>query len=206
MLKPVIRTVYLTDEYGAEIEVTYEVVFSSRKTCSIVVKPGGDVILHAPKMLSGRAADEIIRERQDWVLSKIELQRERAQESPFASLPKEERAALEKKYRSAARILFAERVRYYEPLLPAGHREVAGIRIAAQKTRWGSCSSTGTLSFNWRLMLAPPQVLDYVVVHELCHLCEMNHSPAFWSLVGSILPDYKVRRKWLTDNGTGLLF
>ena len=55
-------------------------------------------------------------------------------------------------------------------------------------------------------MLAPPQVLDYVMVHELCHLCEMNHSPAFWSLVESILPDYKVRRKWLTDNGTGLLF
>ena len=74
-------------------------------------------------------------------------------------------------------------------------------RIAGQKTRWGSCSSNKTLSFNWKLMLAPPKVLDYVVVHEICHLREMNHSPRFWALVESLMPDYKQQRKWLKENG-----
>ena len=58
-----------------------------------------------------------------------------------------------------------------------------------------------TLSFNWKLMLAPPKVLDYVVVHEICHLREMNHSPRFWALVESLMPDYKQQRKWLKENG-----
>ena len=77
--------------------------------------------------------------------------------------------------------------------------------IRYMKTRWGSCSSRGNLNFNWRLMLAPPRVLDYVVVHELCHRKHMDHSPAFWQEVGNLLPDYKTLRKWLKDNGNTLI-
>lgn len=69
-----------------------------------------------------------------------------------------------------------------------------------QKTRWGSCSSKRNLNFNWRLVLAPLDILDYVVVHELCHLEQMNHSKAFWNLVAEQAPDYKKRRKWLKEN------
>ena len=78
------------------------------------------------------------------------------------------------------------------------------ITIRDQKTRWGSRSSSGTLSFNYRLMYAPRKVLDYVVVHELCHITHMNHSKEFWDMVASILPDYKESRNWLKEHGKEL--
>lgn len=106
--------------------------------------------------------------------------------------------ALEKRYREAARSLIESRVAYY-------HRFTGGrytsLTIRDQKTRWGSCSSRGTLSFNYRLVFAPVDVLDYVVVHELCHLTHMNHSKDFWNLVESVMPDYKKHKKWLSDHG-----
>lgn len=105
---------------------------------------------------------------------------------------------LEKRYRNAARAQFENRVAYYHPLT-GGH--FTSITIRDQKSRWGSCSSRGTLSFNYRLIFAPPAVLDYVVVHELCHLTHMNHSRDFWNMVGTIMPDYKARRGWLRDHG-----
>jgi predicted metal-dependent hydrolase len=79
------------------------------------------------------------------------------------------------------------------------------IRIGAQRTRWGSCSSRGTLSFNWRLALAPPEVLDYVVVHELCHLRVPNHSRRFWALVERHRPNWREQRDWLREYGPELL-
>lgn len=75
------------------------------------------------------------------------------------------------------------------------------ITIREQKTRWGSCSSEKNLNFNWKLILAPPEVLDYVVVHELCHLKEMNHSKAFWDEVGKVMPEYETYKLWLKENG-----
>jgi predicted metal-dependent hydrolase len=81
----------------------------------------------------------------------------------------------------------------------------ARIRIADQRTRWGSCSRRGTLSFSWRLVLAPPPVLDYVAVHELCHLAEPSHSPRFWALVERARPTYRAERRWLHDHGHELL-
>jgi predicted metal-dependent hydrolase len=79
------------------------------------------------------------------------------------------------------------------------------IEIRDQRTRWGSCSTRGTLSFNWRLVLAPYDVLDYVVVHELCHLVEPNHSRRFWKLVERRRPDWRAQRDWLDRNGPELL-
>lgn len=75
------------------------------------------------------------------------------------------------------------------------------IRIKEQKTRWGSCSSLGTVNYNWRIVMSPPEVIDYLVVHELCHLKFLDHSPFFWNLVKQILPDFKQRRTWLRTNG-----
>jgi len=78
------------------------------------------------------------------------------------------------------------------------------ISVRDQSSRWGSCSSSGTLSFSWRLILAPPDVLEYVAAHEVAHLREMNHSPAFWSLVSKLCPDFKTAEHWLTNEGPDL--
>ncbi len=101
-------------------------------------------------------------------------------------------------YRAQARSLIEERVRYFAARCGFSYRKV---KITSARTRWGSCSSKGTLCFTWRLVMAPPECIDYVVVHELAHLRVKNHSPAFWREVGAILPDYKARRKWLRVNG-----
>ncbi len=93
------------------------------------------------------------------------------------------------------------RVEYFAPLVGVDYGR---ITIRAQHTRWGSCSSKGNLNFNFLLVLCPPEVLDYVVVHELCHRLEMNHSARFWKGVERVLPDYCSRRGWLREQG-GLL-
>jgi predicted metal-dependent hydrolase len=108
---------------------------------------------------------------------------------------------LEVWFRQAARAILRERVTALNK--PTGYAW-SRIRIADQTTRWGSCSTRGTLSFNWRLLMAPPEVLDYVVIHELAHLKEMNHSPRFWALVEAQCPDYKRQARWLKDHGAAL--
>ncbi len=79
------------------------------------------------------------------------------------------------------------------------------VTFRNQKTRWGSCSAKKNLNFNWRLVMAPIEVIDYVVIHELCHLKEMNHSASFWSLVSELASEHKQRRRWLKENGDGLV-
>ncbi len=97
--------------------------------------------------------------------------------------------------------ILKERVHLYSQRLGV---KPGRITIREQKTRWGSCSSKGNLNFNWRLVMASPEVLDYVVIHELCHMKHMNHSNNFWALVQNICPRYKEYRKWLKDNGIKL--
>ncbi len=108
------------------------------------------------------------------------------------------RKALEKWYRREAKKVINKRVNFYKPKFSIEPREV---KIKEQKKRWGSCSSNGNLLFNFRIVMAPSSVIDYIVVHEMSHLIHKNHSAAFWSLVENILPDYKERRKWLKDYG-----
>jgi predicted metal-dependent hydrolase len=107
-------------------------------------------------------------------------------------------AAVDRWYRGEARRRLAEAVERYAPVLDV---EVAAISVRDQRTRWGSCSRNGRLSFSWRLVLAPSPVLTYVVQHELCHLREFNHSPAFWRLVESIRPDWRDPVRWLREHG-----
>ena len=110
---------------------------------------------------------------------------------------------LKKWYISQARKIFNERVLVYSRGLGV---EPARIAVRGQSKRWGSCSAKGNLNLNWKLVMAPPDILDYVVVHELCHLKHPNHQSEFWKLLGSIMPDYAVRRDWLKQNGHKLGF
>lgn len=111
----------------------------------------------------------------------------------------EKREALRLWYREQARGKIIERISYYDKIIGVNY---GTIRIKEQKGCYGSCSSKGNLNFNLKCILAPPEILDYVVVHELCHLKYFNHSEQFWSLVSSVLPDYKQRRAWLKEMGT----
>ncbi|HME53308.1 MAG TPA: SprT family zinc-dependent metalloprotease [Candidatus Lokiarchaeia archaeon] len=113
-------------------------------------------------------------------------------------LPEMIKAILMHWYKIRAREVITARVDHYKAVLGV---EPARIAIKDQKTRWGSCSSKGNVNFNWRLVLAPLDIQDYVVVHELCHLKVRSHSPRFWNLVRSIIPDYTDRRTWLRKNG-----
>lgn len=94
-----------------------------------------------------------------------------------------------------------QRANHHAAMLGVTYRRIS---VRDQASRWGSCSSSGTLSFSWRLILAPPEILDYVAAHEVAHLREMNHSPAFWSLVSKLCPDFKSAEHWLTHEGPDL--
>lgn len=101
-----------------------------------------------------------------------------------------------------ARVLITARAEHWSDALGIPYGRIA---IRSQRTRWGSCSAKGNLNFNWRLAAAPAAVLDYVVIHELCHLRELNHSRDFWEHVRAACPDYKSRRRWLRDNTAALM-
>lgn len=101
--------------------------------------------------------------------------------------------------RALARV--RERLAYYAPRLGV---EFGRVAIRDQRSRWGSCSAKRNLNFNWKLIMAPPEALDYVVVHELCHLIEFNHSPRFWRLVEGQMPEYESWKRWLKDHGKEL--
>ena len=180
-----------------EMPIPYEIVRSKRKTYGIHVAPGGKVTVRIPRRGSEKFAISLAESKKNWIascvlkLQNVPVQREKT--------PSEKR--LEAIYRKAAREYFPKRVSHYARMLGVTYGKIS---IRDQKTRWGSCSSEGNLSFNWRLILAPPDVLDYVVIHELCHRKEMNHSKEFWALVESLMPEYKERRKWLRENGNNL--
>lgn len=104
-------------------------------------------------------------------------------------------------FKEQAKVKFLERTEYYAKKIGVKPND---IRVKEQKTLWGSCSGKNNINYNWKLIMAPPKVLDYVVVHELCHILQRNHSNKFWELVGKIMPDYKEIRKWLKENGRRL--
>src|SRR5262252_6119464 len=128
------------------------------------------------------------------------IARERAKQVPRLGL--DVRGVSEQDARAGARELVTMLAAEEAAALGVSFERIA---IRDQRTRWGSCSSRGTLSFNWRLVLAPFEVLDYVVVHELCHLRVPNHSRRFWDLVGERRPAWREQREWLTRHGPELL-
>ena len=173
----------------------YELKRSSRKTLGIEIKTDGTMVVRAPMRCPQSAIDTFLQEKQDWILEKMEKQKKRREQAKQLTVLTNAEREL---YRRQARIVFEQKVKYY-----AGRMNVTYGRIDVrdQKTRWGSCSAEGNLNFNWRLIFAPAGVLDYVVVHELAHRKEMNHSARFWGVVESYMPEYKKYQAWLKENG-----
>lgn len=185
------------------MNIPFQVVRSSRKTIAIQVKRDGTVIVRAPHRCSLELIDLFMQEKQEWVRKKLVLcsQKEAGKEmrrvqGGIMHMPETEAACLI--YRKQAKQVFARKVAWYAQQIQVSF---GTITIREQKTRLGSCSSRGNLNFNWRLLLAPEPVLDYVVVHELAHRKEMNHSSRFWGIVEEIMPDYRQYREWLKQYG-----
>ena len=179
--------------------IRVEVVYSRRRTLGLEVRADGRVILRAPKGLSNQAVMDFVKERQAWIVQKwFETERIRRQKAERPPRDYEQNPALEAQYRKEARRRITERAAYFAEKMGVNYGRIA---IKAAKTRWGSCSAQGNLNFHWKLILMPPAILDYVVVHELAHRIEMNHSPRFWAQVERILPDYRERRRWIKENG-----
>ena len=171
----------------------YRILRSSRKTIAIQITPAGQVLVRCPNRMKQAEIDAFVESKRGW----IEKHLSQMDPAP-APLTQGELQALA---REAARI-FPERAAYFAPLVGVSYGR---ITIRSQHTRWGSCSAKGNLNFNCLLMLAPPEIQDYVVVHELCHRRHMNHSEKFWAEVERILPDWREHRRWLKENGGGLI-
>ena len=177
---------------------SYEIIYSSRRTLAIQITSAGEVKVRAPRHMSHAAIDRFLTEKENWGLKHLQKVQTQQASKP-APAPLSETARHH--YIETARKIFTEKSAYYASVMGVTYGR---ITIREQKTRWGSCSSAGNLNFNWRLIFAPEPVIDYVVVHELAHRKEMNHSPAFYAIVQSVLPDYKTQQKWLRDNGASL--
>ena len=170
----------------------YTIIRSRRKTLAIEITPQGKVLVRAPLRMAKRDIQQFLESKQDWITAHL------AKIPVVTPLTAEEHNAL---IRLAREVLPAKATFFAKEVGVTFGR----ITIRSQKSRWGSCAASGNLSFNCLLMLAPEEVQDYVVVHELCHRKEMNHSAAFWTEVEKILPDYNLQRNWLKDHGAVLL-
>ena len=181
----------------------YDLIRTSRKTIAIQITLDGDVTVRAPKDCDKEEIDDLIRDRQAWIEEKRaeflaeKRERERRQEQ-FPEITPEN----EPEFRRLAKEKIRSRVAFFAERVGVDYGK---ITIKDTKSRWGSCSYQGNLNFCWRLILAPDEVLDYIVVHELCHWLEMNHSERFWAEVGRVLPEYEKSKEWLKENGLALL-
>ncbi|MBQ8503064.1 MAG: M48 family metallopeptidase [Clostridia bacterium] len=175
-------------------DVRITIIRSSRKTLSIQLK-SGEIVARSPLSMKDKEIYSFIESKRSWIekhLAAIEEKQKTLDEAePFTH--KEINDLAEK-----AKLIIPERVRYYAPKIGVTYNR---ITIRCQRTRWGSCSSKGNLNFNCVLALFPIEIIDSVVVHELCHRKHMNHSPQFYAEVEKVFPEYKRCHKWLSDNG-----
>jgi predicted metal-dependent hydrolase len=170
----------------------YQLIRSRRRTVAIQILKDG-VIVRAPMKLPAAVIQAFVESKRGWIEKKLAAQTQ--------VLPGFTQAQLDELTGQAKQEL-PQKAAQYAALLGVDYGR---ITVRHQKTRWGSCSGKKNLNFNCLLMLAPERVRDYVVVHELCHLLEMNHSSRFWALVEKRMPDYRDARRWLRTRGKELI-
>jgi len=170
-------------------KIEYKLRESARARClRITIHPGGELIATLPQGVRFENLENFLMQKAGWILRKISLARKR---KPSILLPKSSR----REYlatKEQARKLAIQKIEEHNTIYNLRFRRVS---IRNQKTRWGSCSREGNLNFNYRIVHLPEKYLDYIIVHEMCHLKEFNHSRNFWKLVSVAVPDYKKIRK-----------
>ena len=176
----------------------FEVIRSNRKSMAVEIKLN-KLIIRAPMQATNADINAFMLKNKAWI--EKHLAKAQVQQQAVASVKKLTADEIRKLADKALEII-PERVKYFAPLVGVTYGR---ITIRNQRSKWGSCSSKGNLNFNCLLMLAPPEVIDSVVVHELCHRKEMNHSDRFYAEVLRVFPDYYKWDKWLKDNGSILM-
>ena len=178
-----------------------ELIRSSRKSIAIEIDRDLKIKVRAPQRMNQNQIMRFVKEKEQWIrlhLAKM-IQLQKMQEKEMTDT---QRATLTpedlQRLMVLARREIPVHVKYFAEQMGVTYGK---ITIRNQKTRWGSCSQIGNLNFNCHLMEMPTEILDYVVVHELCHRKQMNHSRLFWMEVEKVLPDYQVRQRWLKQNG-----
>lgn len=162
------------------------------KYLRISVFPNKKIIVTVPRGVSDSVVDKFIKDKTDWISRNINIFKNFIGVSyPFSGRKNY------LKYKESARVLIKQKVEYFNQCLGFSYKN---ITIKNQKTRWGSCSETGNLNFNYKILFLPERLQDYIIIHELCHLRELNHSKKYWSLVASIIPNYKILEKELKKN------
>ena len=174
-------------------KLTYQLIRSERKTVSLQITQEGELVVRAPKRMAKAEIDRFVESKWGWI--------EKHAQNREQDVPKMTEAEFDTLVRHALEVI-PEVVARFAPVVGVTYGR---ITIRNQRTRWGSCSAQGNLNFNCLLMRAPDDVLEYVVVHELCHRKEMNHGPKFWAEVERVLPNYRESRKWLSVNGSALI-
>lgn len=176
------------------MDIEYSVIRSRRRTVAVEISEDAQVIVRAPNRMPVYEIEKFLETNRKWIDDHLVKVRERSRHKRFIEpASANELAAL----KTIAEAVLPDRVRYYADILGVTYGRIS---VRRQKTVWASCSAKGNLSFNCMLMKAPERVRDYVIVHELCHRLEMNHSSRFWAHVESVMPDYRECRKWLKEN------
>ena len=181
-------------KFGLNTDIAVQIERSPRKTLSVQVRDG-QLIVKAPRRTTDAQIRDFLSKHRRWIENHLEKDRQQRERSRGEGLLTDEDLRL---LAQRAKEVFPERVKHYAALMGVTYGR---ITIRCQKTRWGSCSAKGNLNFNCLLMLTPPEVIDSVVVHELAHRKEMNHSERFYEEVLWVYPDYHRWHKWLKENG-----
>lgn len=175
---------------NTEATIPYRLIRSDRRTLSLEVTPALETVVRAPRRCPAAEIQRFVDRHADWIARQTQRQRERQQTGLARPVSPEQKQELR---RLAAEVL-PRRVAHYSALMGL---TPAGVRITGAQKRFGSCSGQNRLCFSWRLMLYPPEAIDYVVVHELAHIRHHNHSPAFYALVEQYMPDHRQRQALL---------
>jgi predicted metal-dependent hydrolase len=170
-----------------------KVLRSKRRTLSLHIHPDGTLIVRAPRWAPDKAIERFVRQKSSWVQKTIQKTLEKGKR---AQEWRTQFAGTDEFYRGQALAVFKERCAVYAERMGVSHGRIG---ISNASSRWGSCSARGRLRFNWRLVMAPLEVLDYVVVHELAHLKELNHSRRFWTHVEEVMPAFREAKRWLHE-------
>ena len=189
------RTIHLLGQ-----DITYTLKRSKRaRNVRISIRPGGESVVSAPRWALVFQIEQVLRSKAAWIVEKVAEMRARP---VVVKQSKAQVKAEFEQYKEAARELVEARLAHFNQHYgPKYGLRYGTIRIGRQKTRWGSCSKAGNLSFNYKIAMLEPALADYIVVHELCHVREFNHGAAFWALVAEMVPEYKAARAALKGAG-----